>query len=68
MEVFFTELLLFRNETSEEKHEEINRLRSSLFRKDGSSKVFELPLLAIFNYKHCHSLFNSKLFFSDVFG
>ena len=66
MEVFFTELLLFRNETSEEKHEEINRLRSSLFRKD--PKVFELPLLAIFNHKHCHSLFNSKLFFSDVFG
>ena len=66
MEIIFTELLLFRNETSDEKHEEINRLRSSSFRKD--PKDFEIPLLAIFNCKHRRGLFNTKIVFIDVFG
>ena len=59
-------MLLFRNETNDEKHEEINELRFSLTQKD--PKVSELPLLNIFNYKHRHGLFNTKIFFSDVFG
>ena len=66
MEIIFTELLLFRNKTSDKKHEEINILRSILFRRD--QKDFEMPLLAIFNYKHCRGLFNTKIFFGDVFG
>ena len=63
---YFTRLLLFRIETSDKKHEEINILRSSLFRRD--PKDFEMPLLAIFNYKHCRGLFRTKIFFGDVFG
>ena len=62
MDVFFTELLLFGNETSEEKHKEINRLRSSLFRKD--PKVFELPLLAIFLTTNTVTVYSTLNFFS----
>ena len=36
------------------------------FRKN--SKVFELPLFAIFNYKYSHCFFNTKIFYRDFFG
>ena len=52
---FYPAVALGRDETSDEKHEEISRWSSSLFQKN--PKVFELPLFAIFNYKasHCSS-------------
>lgn len=52
---------LWKDETSNEKHEEINRSSSSMFQKN--QKVFELSL-ATFNYEHSHGLFNTK--FSTV--
>ena len=30
--------------------------------------VLELPLLAFFYHKHSNGLFNTKLFYSDIFG
>ena len=44
---FYPAVALGRDETSDEKHEEISRW--SLFQKN--PKVFESPLFAIFNYK-----------------
>ena len=57
---------LWKDETSDEKHEEINKSSSSMFQK--YPKVFELLLLAIFSYEHSHGLFNTKIFYSDFFG
>ena len=64
---FFRAVALGRDETGDEKHKEISGSSTSLFQKD--PKVFELPLLAIFNYKQsCCGFFNTNIFYLDFFG
>ena len=63
---FYRAVALWKNETSDEKHEEISRLSSRLFQEN--PKVFKLPLLAIFKYKHSHGYLNTKIFYSNFFS
>ena len=63
---FYPAVALWRDETNDEKHEEISRWSSSLFQKN--PEVFESPLFVIINYKASHCLFNTKIFYNDFFG